>query len=169
MLLKVVDTETGLRIVDFNRQSAECSQRDLYLWISAGGKDMKMGLVTPALWIYCLCSIPLAGFYAAGLSGWFYDYPRPLLVTLFALFLVPLGMLVFKAPHAVLANVIWLWAGATLLMIRIGHGLYMGGDIRSDPMIVTMLVGYILVGYVWAMGWTIYFNKSLAIATAFVR
>ena len=43
---------------------------------------MTMGLVTPALWIYCIGSIPLAFFYAAGLSGWFYEYPKPLLAAL---------------------------------------------------------------------------------------
>lgn len=128
-----------------------------------------MGLVTPALWIYCLCTIPLAAFYAAGLSGWFYDYPRPLFAGLFVLFVLPLAMLVFKTPHAVVTNVVWLWVGASLLTIRIGHGLYMGGDIPSDPRIIAMLVGYILVGFAWAVGWTIYFNTSSVVAATFGR
>ena len=98
-----------------------------------------MGLVTPWLWAYFLGSVPLAVFYAAGLSGWFYDYPRPLFASLCLIFLMPLALLVLKVPFAPLVNVIGLWAGATLLTVRIGHGLRIGGDIPSDPRHLTLL------------------------------
>ncbi|MEM7366841.1 MAG: hypothetical protein AAF525_22735, partial [Pseudomonadota bacterium] len=117
-----------------------------------------MGLVTPWLWVYCLGSIPLAVFYAAGLSGWFYDYPRPLFASLCLIFLLPLALLVFKVPFAPLVNIIGLWVGATLLTVRIGHGLYMGGDIPSDPRILAMLGSFIFTGFAWAVIWTLYLN-----------
>mgnify|MGYP001243625429 FL=1 len=128
-----------------------------------------MGLVTPWLWAYFLGSVPLAVFYAAGLSGWFYDYPRPLFASLCLIFLMPLALLVLKVPFALLVNVIGLWAGATLLTVRIGHGLCIGGDIPSDPRHLNLLGSFIVTCFAWAVIWTLYLKTSSAVAAAFGR
>ena len=128
-----------------------------------------MGLVTPWLWAYFLGYVPLAVFYAAGLSGWFYDYPRPLFASLCLIFLMPLALLVLKVPFAPLVNVIGLWAGATLLTVRIGHGLRIGGDIPSDPRHLNLLGSFIVTCFAWAVIWTLYLKTSSAVAAAFGR
>ena len=128
-----------------------------------------MGLVTPWLWAYFMGSVPLAVFYAAGLSGWFYDYPRPLFASLCLIFLMPLALLVLKVPFAPLVNIIGLWAGAILLTVRIGHGLCKGGDIPSDPRHLTLLGSFIVTCFAWAVIWTLYLKASSAVAAAFGR
>ena len=61
-------------------------------------------------------------FYSAGLSGWVYDYPLALFGGILVALCVPLAMLLFKIPTAPLWNMVALWLGGGLMILRVGHG-----------------------------------------------
>ncbi len=57
------------------------------------------------LLVYLIGSVPVQLFYAAGLSGWFYDYPMGLFVGIFLVLAVPLVIVVLKIPSAPAWNI----------------------------------------------------------------
>lgn len=75
------------------------------------------------LLFYIISSIPVLLFYAAGLSGWFFDYPLALMLTIFILLAIPLLLILVKYPKAPQANIVMLWSATILIIIRIIYGL----------------------------------------------
>ena len=118
------------------------------------------------MYIYALGSIPVMLFYAAGLSGWFYDYPMPLFVSLTVIFLIPVALLFLKLPNAPVWNVALVWTTAVLLTTRIMHGIVQG-DIPIERTEVTMLVSFVAFAVAWAGVWTAYFLKSTRVAALY--
>lgn len=118
------------------------------------------------LLVYAVGSLPVLFFYSAGLAGWIYDYPIPLLASIFVTFLVPIALLFLKVPNAPLWNIALVWTGAALLTSRIIHGI-LKGDIPIERDAATMLVSFVAFAVAWAGVWTGYFLKSERVARAF--
>lgn len=64
----------------------------------------------PPVWlvVYLIGSIPVLMFYAAGLAGWFFDYPIPLFITILGLLAIPL-VLIRYAVRSCLTRCRFFW------------------------------------------------------------
>ena len=118
------------------------------------------------LLVYLIGSVPLLAFYSLGLSGWFYDYPWILMVTIFVGLSVPLALLILKAPSAPFLNIILLWVGAGLITFRILHAALQMDleELKTEGLILAMII---VVAIVWAIIWTRYFTVSERIAKSY--
>ena len=116
---------------------------------------------------YVVGSIPVLLFYAAGLSGWFYDYPIPLFISIFILFAIPLLLVLIKHPKAARWNIVMLWTTAILLSTRIIYGIldnriHKDEHAHNNPEIVGVvltLLGITIFSYGWTIIWARYFKK----------
>ena len=122
-----------------------------------------MDVIKGWLLIYLICSIPILAFYAAGLSGWFFDYPMGLFVGILLVLAVPPILLVLKVPSAPAWNIAGLWIGAGLIVVRILYGvLLMERPLQwSEGRIMGAIVA---VALAWAIAWTWYFLVSGRVA-----
>ena len=118
------------------------------------------------LLVYAVGSLPVLFFYSAGLAGWVYDYPIPLLLSIFIAFLAPVVLLLLRMPSAPQWNIALVWSGAALLTSRIIHGIVQG-DIPIERNAATMLVSFVAFAIAWAGVWTAYFLKSERVARVF--
>ena len=117
--------------------------------------------------VYVIGSVPVLAFYAAGLSGWFFDYPMGLFVAIFAVLAVPVGLLLFKHPSAPAWNIAGLWVGAGLITVRVLHGALLADETALTRPAVTTLVAVVTGAFVWAAVWTAYFLLSERVARSF--
>ena len=116
------------------------------------------------LLVFVLCSVPVQLFNAAGLAGWFFDYPLPLFGVLFVILAAPLVLLILRHRAAPKWNIIMLWVGALLITVRIFYGLIVTqGDAltRSEA---AALGAIIAASLAWATAWTLYFRRSRLVA-----
>ena len=118
------------------------------------------------LLLYLVCSTPLLAFYAAGLSGWIFDYPIGLFFGIFLVLVVPLVLLFLKIRSAPTWNIVGLWVGAGLISLRILYGmLFMERRLqRSEGLTLAAIVS---VALAWAIIWTWYFLVSKRVAKTF--
>lgn len=121
------------------------------------------------LLVYLLGSLPLQAFFAAGLSGWIYDYPIPLFVAILVVLLAPLVLLVLMRRSAPAWNIALVWSSAGLITARILYGVFLQGDSvgaigRPEAGI---LIGIPTLAVTWAVIWTMYFRKSKRVAASF--
>ena len=121
--------------------------------------------------VYIVASIPVLMFYAAGLSGWFFDYPLVLFVTIFLLLAIPLLLILVKSPKAPQWNITMLWTASTLITLRIIYGVLFQRiqegrppmtDEDLDRLVGAMptLLGIVAFSLGWAIVWSKYFKKS---------
>ncbi len=129
-------------------------------------KGNLMGTINGWLLVYLIGSVPLLAFYAAGLSGWFFDYPMGLFIGICLVFVVPLVLLVFKVPSAPAWNIALLWVGAGLITLRILYGVLLM-DIPLKRPESSILAVILLVAFAWAIVWTRYFLISERVAKIF--
>ena len=115
------------------------------------------------LLVYALASIPVTLFYAAGLSGWLYDYPPALFAGLAFVFYLPVALTFFDVANVRAWNIASLWTGAALLTARIVHGM-ITSDIPANAISIGVLTGFVLIATMWATAWTAYFRKSARFA-----
>ena len=118
------------------------------------------------LLVYLIASVPLVAFYAAGLSGWFFNYPIWLFVAIFLVLAVPLVMLVLKVPSAPVWNIAGLWIGAGLISVRVLYGVLLADPARlkSHWLTLAVIVSFALA---WAIVWTWYLLVSDRVARTF--
>ena len=121
------------------------------------------------LLVYLVGSLPVQLFYAAGLSGWFFDYPVGLLATIFLVLAAPLVMVVLKRPAARAWNIAALWVGAGLISLRILYGVVLGEVGALTISTVAILITIKAFAIAWAMVWTMYFLRSDRVAKTFGR
>ncbi len=121
--------------------------------------------------VYIVTSIPVLMFYAAGLSGWFFDYPLVLFVTIFLLLAIPLLLILVKSPKAPRWNITMLWTASILITLRIIYGVLFQRiqegrppmtDEDVDRLVGAMptLLGIVAFSLGWAIVWSKYFQKS---------
>ena len=127
------------------------------------------------LWIYLIGSVPLTAIYSMGLSGWFFDYPVPLMVVIFLLLATPLALIPLKYQRAPQWNIAVLWISVALMTLRSLNVFVL--PYRSDgkaPLggeellgIVLTLSAIISVSLGWAIVWTRYFRQSVRVKNTF--
>ena len=127
------------------------------------------------LLVYVVCSIPVSMFLAAGLSGWFLDYPIALWLTIFLVLASPLLLIVLRSSAAPRWNVAALWIAAISITVRIVDGVLfqrmrdglprLTGEELLDALPV--LVGIVLFALGWATVWTKYFRTSMRVSNTF--
>jgi len=129
-------------------------------------KGAQMEIINSWLLVYLIGTLPLMAFYAAGLSGWFLDYPIWLFIGILVVFIVPLVLLVLKVPSAPSWNIALLWAGAGLILLRILHGVLLMEIPLKRPEGLT-LGAILFVAFAWAIVWTRYLLVSERVAEIF--
>jgi hypothetical protein len=120
------------------------------------------------LLVYLICSIPLLVFYTGAFAGWVLDYPLWLALPILVILAIPLVLILFKSDQAPKWNIIELWIIAILLPSRIISGALMGNLGRAIDYLIP-LVSVILFPIVWAIIWTMYFQKSVRVQNTFSR
>lgn len=133
--------------------------------VAVGGSMLIMGWLV----FYIVCSIPVLMFYAAGLSGWFSDYPIGLFVAIFLLLATPLLLILLKSPHAPQWNIAMVWVASILITLRIIYGVLFQAIQEGRPRVsgeelldaMPTLLGIVVFSLGWAMVWTRFLKKSV--------
>ena len=123
--------------------------------------------MTGWLVVYIVCSIPVLMFYAAGLSGWFFDYPLGLFIAILLLLAIPLLLILLKSPNALQWNIAMLWVASILIALRIIYGVLFQSIQEGRPRVsgeellaaMPILLGIVVFSLGWAMVWTRYLKK----------
>ena len=127
------------------------------------------------LLVYLVCSIPVSMFFAAGLSGWFLDYPIGLWLTLFLVLASPLLLIVLRSSAAPRWNIAALWIAAISITVRIVHGVLFQRILEGRPRLtgeeladaLPLLLGIVFFALGWATAWTKYFRTSRRVGNTF--
>ena len=127
------------------------------------------------LWIYLIGSVPLTAIYSMGLSGWFFDYPVPLMVVIFLLLAAPLALIPLKSHRAPRCNIAVLWIIVALMTLRslnvfvLPYGSEGQSPLRDEELLATVLTlsAIISVSLGWAIVWTRYFRQSVRVKNTF--
>ena len=119
------------------------------------------------LLVYLIGSVPVLALYAAGLSGWFFNYPMGLFVGILLLLAVPLVLLVLKVSSAPQWNIVGLWVGAGLISVRVLHGVLLADPARLTKSAVLIMSVIVSIAISWAVVWTRYFLISDRVAKTF--
>ena len=127
------------------------------------------------LWIYLIGSVPLTAIYSMGLSGWFFDYPVPLMVVIFLLLATPLALIPLKRRRAPQWNIAVLWIIVALMTLRslnvfvLPYGSEGQAALRGEELLATVLTlsAIISVSLGWAIVWTRYFRRSVRVKNTF--
>ena len=120
--------------------------------------------------VYILGSIPVLLFHAAGLSGWFFDYPIALFLVIFLLLAIPLLLLLVKSPKAPQWNIAMLWTASSLITLRILYGVLSQRIQEGQPPLngeellgaMPTLLGIVAFSVGWAIIWTKYFKRRIS-------
>ena len=120
--------------------------------------------------VYIIGSIPVQLFHAAGLSGWFFDYPIALFLVIFLLLAIPLLLLLVNSPKAPQWNIAMLWIASILITLRILYGVLFQRiqegqpPLSSEELLGAMpaLLGIVAFSLGWAIIWTKYFKRWLS-------
>ena len=124
------------------------------------------------LLVYLIGSIPLLIMYSMGLSGWFFEYPFILMVTIFLVLTIPLCLIILKSPKAPQWNISMWWTIVVLMTLRsISVFLEPGGKEMSLNKMLSLsltLLFILSISLVWTILWTKYFNKSIRVKNTFV-
>ncbi len=127
------------------------------------------------LLVYIIGSIPVLLFFAAGLSGWFFEYPIGLWLAIFLLLASPLLLILLKFSEAPQWNIAALWIASILITVRIIYGVLFQGiqegrpPLSSEELLGAMptLLGIVIFSLGWATTWTKYFKKSVRVRNTF--
>lgn len=126
-----------------------------------------MNVISGWLLVYLLGSLPVLAFYAAELSGWFFDYPMGLFVGIFLVLAVPLVLLALRVPNAPAWNIAGLWVGAGLISVRVLYGLLLADLASLTKSEVLILSVIVVIAIAWVVAWTMYFVHSDRVANTF--
>jgi cobalamin synthase len=123
------------------------------------------------LLVYLIGSIPLLIMYSMGLSGWFFEYPFILMVTIFLVLTIPLCLIILKSSKAPQWNISMWWTIVVLMTLRsISVFLEPGGkemSIKEMLSVALTLLVIVSISLVWAIIWTKYFKKSIKVRNTF--
>ncbi len=116
--------------------------------------------------VYFIGSVPLTLFYAAGLSGRFFDYHLGLVAGIFLALAVPLVLVILKLPSAPGWNIVLLWVGAGSISLVVLAGALSADEARLREVGVTV-AAIVSISIAWAVAWTMYFLTSDRVARTF--
>ena len=127
------------------------------------------------LWIYLVGSVLLTTINSMGLSGWFFDYPVPLMVVIFLLLASPLALIPLKSRRAPQWNIAVLWIVVALMTLRSLNVFVLPLDsegqapLRGEELVATALTlsTIVSVSLGWAIVWTRYFTQLVRVKNTF--
>ena len=122
--------------------------------------------------VYLIGSIPILMIYSMALSGWFFEYPFILMVSIFLVLSLPLLLVLIKYPKAPWWNIL-MWRSVVILMTLRSISIFLGPNANKMALdeIINLsltLLSIVSISVIWLIVWTKYFNNSIRVKNMFL-
>ena len=122
--------------------------------------------------VYLIGSIPILMIYSMALSGWFFEYPFILMVSIFLVLSLPLLLIIIKYPKAPWWNK-FMWRSVVILMTLRSISIFLepnANKMTLDEIINLSLTlsSIVSISVIWLIVWTKYFNNSIRVKNTFL-
>ena len=122
--------------------------------------------------VYLIGSIPILMIYSMALSGWFFEYPFILMVSIFLVLSLPLLLIIIKYPKAPWWNK-FMWRSVVILMTLRSISIFLEPNANKMTLdeIINLsltLLSIVSISVIWLIVWTKYFNKSIRVKNTFL-
>tara|TARA_Y100001960_G_scaffold175013_1_gene183638 strand:- start:63 stop:467 length:405 start_codon:yes stop_codon:yes gene_type:complete len=122
--------------------------------------------------VYLIGSIPILMIYSMALSGWFFEYPFILMVSIFLVLSLPLLLIIIKYPKAPWWNK-FMWRSVVILMTLRSISIFLepNADKMTLDEIINLsltLLSIVSISVIWLIVWTKYFNNSIRAKNTFL-
>ena len=122
--------------------------------------------------VYLIGSIPILMIYSMALSGWFFEYPFILMVSIFLVLSLPLLLIIIKYPKAPWWNKFMCRSVVILMTLRsISIFLEPNANKMTLDEIINLsltLLSIVSISVIWLIVWTKYFNNSIRVKNTFL-
>ena len=122
--------------------------------------------------VYLIGSIPILMIYSMALSGWFFEYPFILMVSIFLVLSFPLLLILIKYPKAPWWNIL-MWRSVVILMTLRSISIFLEPNANKMALdeIINLsltLLSIVSISVIWLIVWTKYFNNSIRVKNMFL-
>ena len=122
--------------------------------------------------VYLIGSIPILMIYSMALSGWFFEYPFILMVSIFLVLSLPLLLILIKYPKAPWWNIL-MWRSVVILMTLRSISIFLEPNANKMTLdeIINLsltLLSIVSISVIWLIVWTKYFNNSIRAKNTFL-
>jgi len=122
--------------------------------------------------VYLIGSIPILMIYSMALSGWFFEYPFILMVSIFLVLSLPLLLILIKYPKAPWWNIL-MWRSVVILMTLRSISIFLEPNANKMALdeIINLsltLLSIVSISVIWLIVWTKYFNNSIRVKNTFL-
>ena len=122
--------------------------------------------------VYLIGSIPILMIYSMALSGWFFEYPFILMVSIFLVLSLPLLLIIIKYPKALWWNK-FMWRSVVILMTLRSISIFLEPNANKMSLdeIINLsltLLSIVSISVIWLIVWTKYFNNSIRVKNTFL-
>ena len=122
--------------------------------------------------VYLIGSIPILMIYSMALSGWFFEYPFILMVSIFLVLSLPLLLIIIKYPKAPWWNK-FMWRSVVILMTLRSISIFLEPNANKMTLdeIINLsltLLSIVSISVIWLIVWTKYFNNSIRAKNTFL-
>ena len=122
--------------------------------------------------VYLIGSIPILMIYSMALSGWFFEYPFILMVSIFLVLSLPLLLIIIKYPKAPWWNK-FMWRSVVILMTLRSISIFLEPNANKMTLdeIINLsltLLSIVSISVIWLIVWTKYFNNSIRMKNTFL-
>ena len=122
--------------------------------------------------VYLIGSIPILMIYSMALSGWFFEYPFILMVSIFLVLSLPLLLIIIKYPKAPWWNK-FMWRSVVILMTLRSISIFLEPNANKMTLdeIINLsltLLSIVSISVIWLIVWTKYFNNSIRVKSTFL-
>ena len=122
--------------------------------------------------VYLIGSIPILMIYSMALSGWFFEYPFILMVSIFLVLSLPLLLILIKYPKAPWWNIL-MWRSVVILMTLRSISIFLEPNANKMALdeIINLsltLLSIVSISVIWLIVWTKYFNNSIRVKNMFL-
>ena len=122
--------------------------------------------------VYLIGSIPILMIYSMALSGWFFEYPFILMVSIFLVLSLPLLLIIIKYPKAPWWNIL-MWRSVVILMTLRSISIFLEPNANKMTLdeIINLslsLLSIVSISVIWLIVWTKYFNNSIRVKNTFL-
>ena len=122
--------------------------------------------------VYLIGSIPILMIYSMELSGWFFEYPFILMVSIFLVLSLPLLLIIIKYPKAPWWNK-FMWRSVVILMTLRSISIFLEPNANKMTLdeIINLsltLLSIVSISVIWLIVWTKYFNNSIRVKNTFL-
>ena len=110
--------------------------------------------------------------YSMALSGWFFEYPFILMVSIFLVLSLPLLLIIIKYPKAPWWNK-FMWRSVVILMTLRSISIFLEPNANKMTLdeIINLsltLLSIVSISVIWLIVWTKYFNNSIRVKNTFL-